>query len=127
MRRRLLLLLLAATAVGLVTVAPATNVPNATAAPVSCDPMQTPPVFRDDVATSEDVLGFSLGSREVTSAESNAYVDAVDASSNRVVSGTFGSSWQGRQMRYALVGKPDNVSPAGLAAIQEAMDKLRDP
>jgi hypothetical protein len=127
MRRRLLLLLLAATAVGLVTVAPATNVPSATAAPASCDPMQTPPVFRDDVATSEKVLGFSLGSREVTSAESNAYVDAVDASSNRVVSGTFGSSWQGRQMRYALVGTPDNVSPAGLAAIQEAMGKLRDP
>jgi hypothetical protein len=127
MRRRLLLLLLAVTALALVTVSPATTVSDAGAAPAPCDPMQTPPVFSGDVATSEEVLGFSLGSREVTSAESNTYVDAVDASSNRVVSGTFGSSWQGREMRYALVGDPDNVSPAGLAAIQEALGKLRDP
>jgi zinc carboxypeptidase len=121
MRRRLVLLLLA------ITVAPATAVSSATAAPAPCDPMQTSPVFSGDVATSEVVLGFTLGSREVTAAEINTYVDAVDASSNRVVSGTFGESWQGRQMRYALVGDPDNVTPAGLAAIQEAAGKLRDP
>jgi hypothetical protein len=53
-------------------------------------------------------------------------VDAVDAASDRVVSGTFGSSWQGREMRYVLVGNPENVTPAGLAAIQEATAKLRN-
>jgi hypothetical protein len=125
MPRRLLLLLLAVAAVALVTVAPATQ--TSQAAPAPCDPMQTPPVFGGDVPTSNEVLGFTLGSREVTSAESNAYVDAVDASSNRVVSGTLGRSWEGRELRYALVGEPDNVSPAGLAAIQEAIGKLRDP
>jgi hypothetical protein len=125
MPSRLLLLLLALTALVIGAFTPATTV--ASAAPAPCDPMQTPPIFSDDVATSEEVLGFTLGSREVTSAESNAYVDAVDASSNRVVSGTFGTSWQGRAMRYALVGDPDNVSPAGLAEIQEAVGKLRDP
>ena len=58
-----------------------------------------------------EVLGFPLGSREVTAAETNAYVDAVDAASDRVVSGTFGTSWQGRQLRYTLVGDPENVTP----------------
>jgi hypothetical protein len=89
--------------------------------------MQTAPVFGGAVPTSEEVLGFELGSREVTAAETNAYVDAVDAASDRVVSGTFGTSWQGREMRYALVGDPDNVTPAGLAAVQEAVSKLRNP
>jgi Zinc carboxypeptidase len=73
------------------------------------------------------VLGFPLGSREVTAAEANAYVDAVDAASDRVVSGTFGTSWQGREMRYALVGDSENVSSAGLAAIREAVATLRNP
>ena len=89
--------------------------------------MQTPPVFGGAVPTAEEVLGFALGSREVSAAEANAYVEAVDAASDRVVSGTFGASWQGRGMRYALVADPENVTPAGLAAVQEAVGKLRDP
>ncbi len=99
----------------------------AQASAAACDPVQTPPVFRGTVPTSQQVLGFPLGSREVTAAEANAYVDAVDAASDRVVSGTFGTSWQGRGMRYALVGDPRNVRAAGLAAVQEAVGKLRNP
>ena len=83
--------------------------------------MQTPPLFGGAVPTAEEVLGFALGSREVSAADANAYVEAVDAASDRVVSGTFGASWQGRGMRYALVADPENVTPAGLAAVQEAV------
>jgi Zinc carboxypeptidase len=116
--------LAAATLAGLAFGSPA----HASAAvPASCDPMQTPPLFRGAVPTSEEVLGFALGSREVSAADANAYVEAVDAASDRVVSGTFGASWQGRGMRYALVADPENVTPAGLAAVQEAVRKLRDP
>jgi hypothetical protein len=97
------------------------------APPATCDPIQTPPEFGGAVPTSQQVLGFPLGSREVTAAEINKYVDAVDAASDRVVSGTFGESWQGRPLRYALVGDPANVTPAGLAAVQDAVGKLRDP
>ena len=43
------------------------------------------------------------------------------------MSGTFGTTPQGREMRYALVGNPDRVTPAGLTAVQEAIGKLRDP
>jgi Zinc carboxypeptidase len=125
MRQRLRRVAVAASAVGALAIAPVA--PGSAAAAAACDPMQTPPLFSGAVPTSEQVLGFPLGSREVTAAESNAYVDAVDAASDRVVSGTFGTSWQGRQMRYALVGDPENVTPAGLAAVKEAVSKLRDP
>ena len=93
----------------------------------SCDPMQTPPSFRGEVPTAENVLGFPLGSQEVTAAQSDAYVDAVDGASARVVSGTLGTTWQGRPIRYALVGRPENVTPEGLAGIQQAARTLRDP
>src|SRR5687767_1358889 len=121
MRRRLLYVVLVAAAFAALATAPGAQA----AAP--CDPMQTPPFFGGGVPTSEEVLGFPLGSREVTAAETNEYVDAVDAASDRVVSDTFGSSWQGREMRYALVGDPENVTPSGLAAVQQAVSKLRNP
>jgi hypothetical protein len=125
MRQRLALFALAAAALIAIAIAPGAQ--QSTAAPAPCDPMQTPPVFRGTVPTSEQVLGFPLGSREVTAAEANAYVDAVDAASDRVVSGTFGTSWQGRQLRYTLVGDPKHVTPSGLVALQDAIGKLRDP
>jgi hypothetical protein len=114
------------TAIAVVPGVVAANGPAANAAP-ACHPIQTPPSFRGEVPTAEQVLGFSLGSQEVTSAESNAYVDAVDAASPRVVSGTLGTSWQGRQLRFALVGRPGNVTPRGLAGIREAARRLMDP
>lgn len=125
MRQRVLHLVLATTALAAVAIGSAAQ--RSAAAPVPCDPIQTPPVFGGAVPTSGQVLGFPLGSREVTAAETNAYVDAVDAASDRVVSGTFGTSPQGRELRYALVGDPANVSPGGLAAVQEAVRTLRDP
>ena len=125
MRQRLSLFVIAAAAFVAVAIAPGAQ--RSTAAPAPCDPMQTAPVFRGTVPTSEEVLGFPLGSREVTAAETNTYVDAVDAASDRVVSGTFGTSWQGRQLRYTLVGDPKHLTPSGLAALQDAIGKLRDP
>jgi hypothetical protein len=101
-------------------------VDTARAAP-ACDAIQTAKSFRGDVPTAKRVLGFDLGSREVTSAESNRYVDAVDAASPRVVSGTLATSWQGRPLRYALVGKPGNVTSQGLATIRADIWRLMDP
>jgi hypothetical protein len=77
--------------------------------------------------TAEQALGFAIGSQEVTSAQANAYVDAVDRASPRVVSGTLATSWEGRPLRYALVGKPGNVTPKGLARISEDARRLMDP
>ena len=79
-----------------------------------CDPFG-PPQFRGEVPTSQQVLGFPLGERDVTTAESDRYVQAVDAASNRVVSGTLARTVQGRDLRYAIVGHPDRVTDGGLA------------
>jgi hypothetical protein len=109
--------LIAVTAALLLTLAAAGPAGSLAAAQVaSCDPMQIPPSFRGEVPTTEQVLGFALGSREVTAAESDAYVDAVDAASARVVSGTLGTTWEGRPIRYTLVGSPENVTPGGAGA-----------
>ena len=105
MRRHVALVVNAVVAVTGFAVAPA-------AWGASCDPIQTPAEFRGAVPTAEQVLGFPLGSREVTAAQTNGYVDAVDAASDRVVSGTFGTSWCGSDLRYALVGNPTNFTTA---------------
>ncbi|HZB51467.1 MAG TPA: M14 family zinc carboxypeptidase, partial [Mycobacteriales bacterium] len=99
----------------------------ATAAPTGCDPVQTAPELRPDVPTATEVLGFPLGERDVTTAESDAYLRAVDAASPRVAGGTLAVSHQGRPLRYAVVGRPHNVTPLGLARISAAAAALRNP
>ena len=74
------------------------------AAQAACHPIQTTPVFAGVVPTAHDVLGFDLGDQEVTAAESDAYLGAIDAASDRVTSGTAGFSVEGRPLRYAIVG-----------------------
>jgi hypothetical protein len=93
-----------------------------------CDPIATPKSFRGVVPSPKDVLGFRLGAkREVTSEESAAYLDAVAGATSRVVTGSYGTSWQGRPLRYAIVGRPGNVTPEGLATIRHAALQIRDP
>ncbi len=99
----------------------------ADAAAPSCAPFDTPPSFRGDVPQAQDVIGFPLGERDVTTAESDAYLRAVSAASPRVVEGVLATSVQGRALRYAIVGKPGNVTPAGLAEIRHDVALLRDP
>ncbi len=125
MRRPRLVLPLVIALVGLTGSAAAGR--EASAQVVACDPITTTPVFGGQVPTAESVLGFALGAQEVTAAEADTFVQAVDAASARVVSDVLGTSWQSRPLRYALVGKPENVTPAGLAAIREATARLRDP
>jgi hypothetical protein len=92
-----------------------------------CDPMQTPATFRGTVPTPEFILGSPIGSREVTTEESDRYVTSVDASSVRVVSGVMGRSVRGKPLRYAIVGNPANVTTRGLNRIRAAMYRLQDP
>ena len=108
-------------------VAAATTAITAASAQTSCDPIQTTPEYLAGVPTGEQVLGFPIGSHEVTSAESNEYLEAVDAASDRVVSGVAATSVLGVPLDYAIVGSQDNVSAAGLDAIQDAISTLRDP
>ena len=59
--------------------------------------------------------------------QADAYLDAVDAASDRVASGTYATSAQGRPLRYAVVGRPENVTPEGLEAIRQDVLRIRDP
>jgi hypothetical protein len=92
-----------------------------------CDPIQTTPHFRGEVPSPEQVLGFPIGAQEVTAAQINQYIAAVDAASSRVTSGTFATSWEGRALEYAIAGSPENVSPSGLAAVRADAAALRNP
>jgi hypothetical protein len=126
---KLLASVLVGTAVALTTAAPAVG---AAPKPVAgeCHAFLTPPVYRGEVPTPQSRLGQPLGAgqqRDVTTAESDAYLRAVSAASPRVVDGTLATSIQGRPLRYAIIGKPINVTDTGLARIRAAAAALQDP
>jgi Zinc carboxypeptidase len=79
------------------------------------------------VPTPKQVIWIDLGERDVTTAESDAYVGAVDVASPRVISDSLGKSVQGRDLRYAIVGEPERVTAQGLARIRSAAAQLMDP
>ena len=124
---RLRFTVLAAVAVTAFTAAPA-------AAQTACDPTQTPPEFRGQVPTLAEVVptpgGESGGvpTGEVTTDQAYAYMDAVDAASERVITGALDqTSQEGRELRWAIVGQPDQLGRRALRDIKRAAQKLRDP
>ena len=91
-----------------------------------CDPATTKPHYTGaGVPTPRHVLGFRLGAREATNQEIGRYWHAADRASDRVVTGVYAHSWQGRPLRYALVGNPSNLHR--LPAIRRDLDRLRNP
>src|SRR3954451_5266370 len=92
----------------------------------SCDPF-TPPTFSGQIPTAQQVLGINLGDRDVTTAESDKYLLAVDAASARVTSGVAATTVQGRALRYAIVGRPERVTAGGLSAVRASAATLMDP
>src|SRR5436190_6846584 len=97
------------------------------AAQASCDPFTTTPHYLHQAPTSTQVLGFALGSQEVSVDQSNEYLAAVADASNRVVDGTAATSIQGRPVRYAVVGRADRMTTSALATIRSNATSLRDP
>ncbi|MQY02877.1 M14 family zinc carboxypeptidase [Actinomadura macrotermitis] len=97
------------------------------APPATCDPTQTTPVYRGKVPSPKQTLGIELGDRQVTAAESDKYLEAVAAASERVVSGTLATTAQGRPLKYAIAGRPGLLTRAGLAKVRGEAALLRDP
>lgn len=93
----------------------------------ACDPTRTEPEYRGDVPAPADVLGFDLGERPVSAAQSDRYLETVAARSDRVVSGTLATSARGRPLKYAIVGEPELVTRSGLAKTRRDARLLRDP
>jgi hypothetical protein len=100
---------------------PAQAAPTVRAAQAPCSPF-TEPTWGGDVPTPTDVLGFPLGQREVTVKQSDDYLLAVAAASDRVSAGVLATSQQSRPLRYAVVGDPVDVRRA-----QAAARELRSP
>src|SRR5918997_2154091 len=99
------------------------------AAQTACDPTQTPAQFRGQVPTLPEVVPAPGGENgEVTVDQAYAYMDAVDRASERVVTGTLEQrSWEGRELRYAIVGHGDRLRRTSLKGIARAAQALRDP
>src|SRR5262245_58347495 len=110
-------------------VAAASTAVGAASAQASCDPIQTTPVYDQSVPTGEQVpsLGFEIGSQEVTCDQASDYMAAVDTASDKVIVRTAAHSVLGKDLNYAIVGEPQNVTDSGLADIQTAIESLRDP
>jgi hypothetical protein len=101
----------------LLTIAP---IPAATVlAQPGCDPFTTPPVF------GETVPSLAFGAQEVTVAESNAYLAAVDAASDRVITDVAAVSVGGLEIPYAVVGTEARI--AALATALAQVNAIRNP
>ncbi|HET7327084.1 MAG TPA: M14 family zinc carboxypeptidase [Nocardioidaceae bacterium] len=108
-------------------VEPAPANPAGAAAGRDCHPIKTDARFRGGLSDPVDVLGFELGEQAVTVRESNRLLTMWAKQSPRVVSGTLATSWEGRELKYAIVGRAGHVTPRGLARIRAATARLRDP
>jgi hypothetical protein len=102
--------------------APATS---QTAGTDACNPVSTKAVYRGTVPSPTKALGYQFGSREATDQEIGRYWDLVGKRSARVVTGVFAQSWEGRPLRYALVGTPTTLHR--LPTIQHDLARLRNP
>ncbi len=109
----------------LTTVAAASAPTAGLSADKGCDPISTQPEFRGTVPSPKKVLGYPVGDHEATNKEIGRYWAAVDAASDRVVTGVYARSWEGRPLRYALVGSPSTLD--ALPAIRKDLNRLRDP
>jgi hypothetical protein len=89
------------------------------------DPSQRLP----EVPSPLQEFGFPLGIGQpqlVTTDQSDAYVSKVDASSDRVISGSMGNTDStGRPLVYAVVSSEENMDQ--LDVIVDAVESLRDP
>ena len=97
------------------------------AAQAACHPIQTTPVFAGVVPTAHEVLGFDLGDQEVSAAESDAYLGAVDAASDRVTSGTAVPRSRAARSATRSSARRSTSRSDGLAAVKTAIGQLRDP
>ncbi|GAA2640118.1 M14 family zinc carboxypeptidase [Paractinoplanes durhamensis] len=97
-------------------------IPQLAATPASAACSDDPAAHLSTVPSPETVLGFPLGlgqQRVVTNGEIRDYLGAVDRASDRVVTGTMGTSVLGQSLPYAIVsGRPGAV---------DDIRSLRDP
>ncbi|WP_264927874.1 M14 family zinc carboxypeptidase [Streptomyces sp. A012304] len=75
----------------------------------------------------DEVIGAGPTDRLYSLEETWRYLDAAEATGDRVSTGVLDPSWSGGGLRYAVVGSPHLVTPKGLAAVRRRLRLLRDP
>jgi len=126
MRHRSRLVPFVAALAALATVAPAVGPAAPALGQAACDPF-TAPVFGGTVPTPGDVLGAGIGDHQLSADEIYTYVDAVDAASGRVRTGSYGTTEQGRDLTYAVVGPVGDITDQALADAADAIRTIQDP
>ncbi|GAA3747532.1 M14 family metallopeptidase [Plantactinospora mayteni] len=107
---------------------PAGAHPDQPPTPAGCS--QDPSARLTGVPSPEQHLGFPLGlgqQRVVTDDEIRSYLGAVDATSDRVVTGNLGNSVLGQSLPYAIVSDSAHLRRGELEKIAEDIRDLRDP
>ncbi|WP_157896722.1 M14 family zinc carboxypeptidase [Acidovorax carolinensis] len=93
----------------------------------ACSAFGGTPTYNPQVRSPLAVLGFDLGSREVTHAQAGEFMAALAVDSRRVFVGTAGNSVADKPLYYAIVGKESQVSAPGLEDLSRAIRQLMDP
>jgi hypothetical protein len=82
--------------------------------------------YNASIPTSKDVLGYELGERITSHADTLKYYYALQAAAPdniRVVE--FGETWEGRKLIYAVIGSKENL--ANLEQFAKNINRLADP
>jgi hypothetical protein len=85
------------------------------------------PRFGRTVPTPASVLGVRIGERELRVKEIYGYLEAVDAASDRVRQGTYGTTLLGADLRYVVVGEPAAITPDALEDNARLIRRIQDP
>ncbi|BCY11492.1 M14 family zinc carboxypeptidase [Actinoplanes sp. L3-i22] len=102
----------------------------ASATPPGASCSTDPSAHLSTVPSPESVLGFPLGAgqqRVVTNGEIRDYLGAVDKASDRVITGTMGTSVLGQPLQYAVVSSSKQAKKSTLKEISDEIRGLRDP
>lgn len=82
--------------------------------------------YSDDIPTVDEVLGYPSGEHITWSADVRRYFEALrEAAPERVELVPYATSWEGRELFYAVISAPENM--ARLSEIRANMHRLRDP
>ncbi len=82
--------------------------------------------YKASIPTSQEVLGYKLGERITSHADTLKYYHALqDAAPDNIRVIEFGETWEGRKLIYAVIGSKQNL--ANLEQFAKNMNRLADP
>lgn len=82
-------------------------------------------VYREDVRSPSEFLGFEIGSRPASYSETMAYAKYLAEAFPNVTLTPYAHTWEGRELVYLTVTSEENA--LRLAEIKERIAKLADP